>query len=115
MVIDAADPWAPLLNDIEDVDTHLPNILHNIREWFRTYKIPDGKRPNKFALEERCMPRAYAHGVIRDTHAAYRDLLASGGHEGLHLPADISSLTGLARDSEIVDRRLPLSPAKATL
>ena len=109
------DRWAPELNDVDDVERLLPGTISLIREWFRTYKIPDGKPPNKFALEERCMPRAYAHGVIRDTHAAYRDLLASGGHEGLHLPADISSLTGLARDSEIVDRRLPLSPAKATL
>mmetsp|Transcript_8147 Transcript_8147/g.24165 ORF Transcript_8147/g.24165 Transcript_8147/m.24165 type:complete len:330 (+) Transcript_8147:110-1099(+) len=115
VAIDAEDRWAPELNDINDVERLIPGTVSLIREWFRTYKIPDGKPPNKFALEERCMPRAYAHGVIRDTHAAYRDLLASGGHEGLHLPADISSLTGLARDSEIVDRRLPLSPAKATL
>ena len=115
VAIDVDDRWAPELDDVEDVERLLPGTISLIREWFRTYKIPDGKPPNKFALEERCMPRAYAHGVIRDTHAAYRDLLASGGHEGLHLPADISSLTGLARDSEIVDRRLPLSPAKATL
>ena len=115
VAIDVDDRWAPELNDVEDVERLLPGTISLIREWFRTYKIPDGKPPNKFALEERCMPRAYAHGVIRDTHAAYRDLLQSGGHEGLHLPADISSLTGLARDSEVVDRRLPLSPAKATL
>ena len=115
VAIDVDDRWAPELNDVEDVERLLPGTISLIREWFRTYKIPDGKPPNKFALDERCMPRAYAHGVIRDTHAAYRDLLQSGGHEGLHLPADISSLTGLARDSEVVDRRLPLSPAKATL
>ena len=29
------------------------NILHNIREWFRTYKIPDGKPPNVFGLQVR--------------------------------------------------------------
>ena len=115
VAIDVDDRWAPELNDVEDVERLLPGTISLIREWFRTYKIPDGKPPNKFALEERCMPRAYAHGVIRDTHAAYRDLLQSGGHKGLHLPADISSLTGLARDSEVVDRRLPLSPAKSTL
>ena len=60
-----------------------------VREWFRTYKIPDGKPLNKFASGV-TVHAAYAcaHGVIRDTHAAYRHLLASGGRRGLHLPGD---------------------------
>ena len=64
------------------------------------------------------MPRAYAHGVIRDTHAAYRDLLASGGHEGLHLPADAVASCSHWIGARLRGRgtgRLPLSPAKATL
>lgn len=45
VVIDAEDKWAPFLNDVDDVEKHLPGTLSAIREWFRTYKIPDGKPP----------------------------------------------------------------------
>ena len=38
--IHVADPWAPLLNDVEDVEERLPGTIASIREWFRTYKIP---------------------------------------------------------------------------
>ena len=38
--IHVADPWAPLLNDVEDVEEKLPGTIASIREWFRTYKIP---------------------------------------------------------------------------
>ena len=45
VAIDAEDKWAPFLNDIDDVEKHLPGTLGAVREWFRTYKIPDGKPP----------------------------------------------------------------------
>ena len=42
-----------------------------IREWFRTYKIPDGKPENKFGLEGRCMNAEYAMKIIDETHHAW--------------------------------------------
>ena len=42
-----------------------------IREWFRTYKIPDGKPENKFGLKGKCMDAAYAMKVIDETHHAW--------------------------------------------
>ena len=57
-------------------------------------------------------PGAYAHGVIRDTHAAYRDLLALGGYQGSTLAwRRWHRLLRAWRDLEIQDARLPLSPA----
>lgn len=50
VVIDAEDKWAPFLNDIDDVEKHLPGTLSAVREWFRTYKIPDGKPPVRIFL-----------------------------------------------------------------
>merc|ERR1712169_88852 len=43
IVIDVNDPLAPKLNDVEDVERHLPGLLRATNEWFRIYKIPDGK------------------------------------------------------------------------
>lgn len=49
-MIDAKDPLAPKLNDIEDVEKHLPGLLRATNEWFRIYKVkpplpnPDSRR-----------------------------------------------------------------------
>jgi inorganic pyrophosphatase len=36
--------------DIEDVEKHLPGLIRATNEWFRIYKIPDGKPENVFAF-----------------------------------------------------------------
>lgn len=36
--------------DIEDVEKHLPGLIRATNEWFRIYKIPDGKPENSFAF-----------------------------------------------------------------
>jgi len=75
VTIDAEDKWAPFLNDIGDVDKHLPGTLDAIREWFRTYKIPDGKPPNRFGLNERFMNKTYALGIIKECNHAWKELI----------------------------------------
>src|SRR5437667_11378044 len=40
--------------DIEDVERHLPGLLRATNEWFRIYKIPDGKPENQFAFTGEC-------------------------------------------------------------
>lgn len=54
IVIDINDPLAAKLNDIEDVERHLPGLLRATNEWFRIYKIPDGKPENQFAFTGEC-------------------------------------------------------------
>jgi inorganic pyrophosphatase len=76
VVIDAADKWAPFLNDIHDVERELPGTLDAIREWFRTYKIPDGKPPNVFGLEEEFMDKEYALSIIEECHHAWEELVS---------------------------------------
>ena len=77
IVIDAADKWAPFLNDINDVEEQLPGQLDAIREWYRTYKIPDGKPPNTFGLDEKFLGKVYAASVIEECHHAW-EMLISG-------------------------------------
>ncbi|KAJ1462375.1 inorganic pyrophosphatase [Pelagophyceae sp. CCMP2097] len=103
VAIDAEDRWAPELNDVDDVERLIPGTISLIREWFRTYKIPDGNAPNKFALDERCMPAAYALKVISETHDAWSALVSSQRLDsGLHLPADRTKLQHVDRDTKIV-------------
>jgi len=75
IVIDEKDPLAPKLNDIEDVERHLPGLLRATNEWFRIYKIPDGKPENQFAFSGECKNKKYAFDVIRETHEAWEKLI----------------------------------------
>ena len=80
VTIDANDKWAPFLNDVDDVEREMPGMLSAIREWYRTYKIPDGKPPNVFALDEKFMDKSYAMQVIEECHHSW-ELLISGEKE----------------------------------
>jgi inorganic pyrophosphatase len=100
IVIDVNDPLAPKLNDIEDVERHLPGLLRATNEWFRIYKIPDGKPENQFAFSGECknkkfVPRTvnsktttlthlhrYATDIIRETAEAWDKLIARKTNPG---------------------------------
>ena len=81
IAINVQDPWAPLLNDVSDLEMKLPGTIESIREWFRTYKVPDGKPENVFGLDEVCMPASYAAHIIEETHASWKALVL--GHKTL--------------------------------
>lgn len=102
VVIDADDKWAPFINDIHDVEQQLPGMLTAIREWYRTYKIPDGKPPNVFGLDERFMDKKYAVEVIQECHLAWEELMSgdkerSLANSGDHKVADL--VRNLSRNS----------------
>lgn len=59
IVVDVNDPLASKLNDVEDVERHLPGLLRATNEWFRIYKIPDGKPENQFAFTGECKNKRY--------------------------------------------------------
>jgi len=70
--IDVNDPLAARVNDIGDLEREKPGINKTIYEWFRDYKIPDGKPPNKFAFDGQPRDRAYALRIIEECHAAWQ-------------------------------------------
>ena len=98
VAIDRNDPWAARVNDVDDVERVLPGTIHAIREWFRLYKIPDGKPENVFGLGEKCMDAAYARGVIDETHEAWRKLVT-----GSRIGAVQSALSLSRRQSMVGD------------
>ena len=75
IVIDQNDPLAPKLNDIEDVERHLPGLLRATNEWFRIYKIPDGKPENQFAFSGECKNKKYATDIVRECAEAWERLI----------------------------------------
>jgi hypothetical protein len=63
------DPWAQHLHDINDVQQKLPGTLESIREWFRTYKVPDGRFD--------CSCQAFVASVVCCAFASKRFILIS--------------------------------------
>ena len=80
--IDVNDPIAPKLNDIEDVEKHLPGLIRATNEWFRIYKIPDGKPENQFAFSGEAKNRSYATEIIHECHEAWRRLITGQANAG---------------------------------
>ena len=75
IVIDINDPLASKLNDVEDVERHLPGLLRATNEWFRIYKIPDGKPENQFAFTGECKNKTYAMDVVHECSEAWEKLI----------------------------------------
>jgi len=76
IAIDIRDPLAPKLNDIEDVEKYLPGLLRATNEWFRIYKMPDGKPENHFAFSGECRNKKYAMEVVKETSEAWKRLIS---------------------------------------
>lgn len=82
IVIDINDPLASKLNDVEDVERHLPGLLRATNEWFRIYKIPDGKPENQFAFTGECKNKKYAMDVVRECAEAWERLITGKTQPG---------------------------------
>ncbi|GAV65111.1 Pyrophosphatase domain-containing protein [Cephalotus follicularis] len=75
VAISLDDPRASLVTDVDDVEKHFPGTLTAIRDWFRDYKIPDGKPANKFGLGNRAANKDYALKVITETNESWAKLV----------------------------------------
>ncbi|KAH8371542.1 hypothetical protein KR093_007907 [Drosophila rubida] len=75
IAIDAKDPVASEINDISDVDQYFPGLLRATVEWFKIYKIPDGKPENQFAFNGDAKNAEFATSVIAETHKFWQTLI----------------------------------------
>ncbi|KAI8871665.1 inorganic diphosphatase [Ramicandelaber brevisporus] len=76
IAIDVNDPIAAQVNDIDDVKKHFPGLVEATEEWFRVYKVPDGKPENEFAFNGEAKDREYATEVVIETHHAWKRLIS---------------------------------------
>lgn len=75
LAIDVNDPLAKDLNDVEDIEKHMPGLLKATNEWFRIYKIPDGKPENRFAFNGEAKNREFAERIVGETHEHWKALV----------------------------------------
>lgn len=75
LVIKADDPLAEKLNDIGDIDSHIPGLVSATHDWFKIYKMPDGKPANNFAFDGKAKGAEFAKNIIQETHEQWKALL----------------------------------------
>lgn len=76
IAINVNDPLANDLNDIGDVEKHFPGLLKATIEWFKIYKVPDGKPENQFAFNGEAKNAAFAINVVNETHKFWQSLIS---------------------------------------
>lgn len=81
IAIDVNDPLAENLNDINDVDKVMPGFLKATVEWFKIYKMPDGKPANEFAFNAEPKNKEFAENIIAGTNESWKKLI-SGETDG---------------------------------
>lgn len=54
----------------------MPGFMAATVEWFRIYKMPDGKPANEFAFNGEAKDRQYTLSVIEETHEHWKHLVA---------------------------------------
>ncbi|XP_061534459.1 inorganic pyrophosphatase 2, mitochondrial [Phycodurus eques] len=75
MAINSEDPDAKNLNDLDDVRKSRPGHLEATVDWFRKYKVPDGKSENQFGFNAQFQDKDFAVKIIKSTHAHWRALV----------------------------------------
>lgn len=71
IVIDRNCNMADKMNNIGDVEKCCPGLLEVTREWFRDYKLPDGKKQNVFAFDGEFKDNNFTMEVIKESHDNY--------------------------------------------
>ncbi|KAH8269582.1 hypothetical protein KR018_009571 [Drosophila ironensis] len=97
IAIDVKDPLAAKVNDITDVDQYFPGLLRATVEWFKIYKIPDGKPENQFAFNGDAKNADFAQTIIAETHKFWQNLVHQPNASG-----SISTTNITIRNSEHV-------------
>lgn len=97
IVINTEDPMADKLNNIEDVRKYKPGFLEATHNWFKIYKVPDGKKYNTFAFNGEFKDKDFAITTINETHgfwkAAIKTCMQDGGIEWANRSVSESSTT----------------------
>lgn len=75
LAIDVNDPLADQVNDVSDIEKHFPGLLKASVEWFKIYKIPDGKPENKFAFNGEAKSAAFAKKIVDEVHGFWKSLV----------------------------------------
>ncbi|XP_061561607.1 inorganic pyrophosphatase-like [Phycodurus eques] len=76
IAINADDPEAGRFDDIDDVRRLKPGYLEATFDWFKRYKVPDGKAENQFAFDGQFRGKDFALETVKSTHQFWKALIS---------------------------------------
>lgn len=76
LAINVEDHYASKINDVADVEAHMPGCIQAIHDWLRDYKLP---QVNRFGYEGKCLGREFAEAVVAETHEFWKLLIEERG------------------------------------
>uniref|UniRef100_A0A8C1HLA3 inorganic diphosphatase n=1 Tax=Cyprinus carpio carpio TaxID=630221 RepID=A0A8C1HLA3_CYPCA len=82
IAINVDDPNAKDFNNISDVKRLKPGYLEATVDWFRRYKVPDGKPENQFAFNGEFKDKDFATETIKATHGFWKALISQQTNAG---------------------------------
>ncbi len=94
LVIDTSDPLSSKLNDIDDIEKFCPGLLAATVDWFRIYKIPDGKPPNQFAFNGQVQNKAFAMEIIEEGNRQWKLLVNGPKNDAYTIETTNTSVAG---------------------
>jgi len=114
LAINTADPFASRLHSIADLERECPGLITATKEWFRLYKLPDGKDENPFELDGEVKGVQFVEEILRAAHEAWRNLVTASSPNPLEV--DLSNVTirnspGIVR-GRVADRNGSLAAAQ---
>ena len=65
-----------MINDVADIEAHIPGCISAIRDWLRDYKLP---KINEYGYDGKCMNREFAEAVVTETHGFWKTLISQRG------------------------------------
>ncbi|KAJ7750221.1 inorganic diphosphatase [Mycena metata] len=77
LVVDITDPLAGRLHNVDQLERECPGMITATKEWFRLYKLPDGKEQNTIELDGKVKGRDYAREIVRAAHEAWRNVVTA--------------------------------------
>lgn len=75
LAIDVEDPLASEIDDITGLEAKMPGLLAATVEWFKIYKIPDGKPENQFAFDGKAKDAAFALNIVQSLHGQWKTMM----------------------------------------
>ncbi|XP_071495372.1 inorganic pyrophosphatase-like [Diadema antillarum] len=105
--IDVTDPLASEMNDIADIQRLMPGFIEASVNWFKIYKVPDGKPLNEFAFQGQAKNRDFALDVVNKTAEQWKKLVNG--------QADLGGLSCANVTVESSKYKIPANEAQAAL
>ncbi|RCK63309.1 Inorganic pyrophosphatase, mitochondrial [Candida viswanathii] len=112
IVVNVEDPLAKLVSDVAELDEKCPGLLDTTRQWFRDYKLADGKPKNEFAFNGEYKSAEETVKIIQQCHESWKKLVS--GEIKTDKTPNITNTTikGLPGYTDSIDVKLN-NPAKA--